>query len=146
MPAVHRVSPLDFDHADMLVADAYEAAQTFLASLQVDGPGPYGPSAEAPPPNGPPWCADDQSRAFAWTDLDVVADALLLAMEDKRADLGVGIAWVAGMNVGHFRCERVDVLVVASLGPLEHESTRCRSGRCWTGWPTAPRRQPVSGR
>jgi hypothetical protein len=43
VPAVHRVSPLDFDHADMLVADAYEAAQTFLASLQVDGPGLYGP-------------------------------------------------------------------------------------------------------
>ena len=63
MPAVHRVSPLDFDHADMLVADAYEAAQTFLASLQVDGPGLYGPLAPKHHPRtvllG---AADDQSR------------------------------------------------------------------------------------
>ena len=50
-PQPHHVSPLDFDHTDMLVADAYEAAQTFLASLHVDGPGLYGsPSGQAAPP------------------------------------------------------------------------------------------------
>ena len=50
-PQPHHVSPLDFDHTDMLVADAYEAAKTFLAALHVDGPGLYGsPSGSAPPP------------------------------------------------------------------------------------------------
>ena len=50
-PAPRRVSPLDFDHTDLLVADAYEAARTFLASLHVDGPGLYGsPSGEASTP------------------------------------------------------------------------------------------------
>ncbi len=50
-PVLHRVSPLDFDHTDVLVADAYEAAQTFLAALHVDGPGLYGsPSGQAAPP------------------------------------------------------------------------------------------------
>ncbi len=50
-PQPHHVSPLDFDHTDMLVADAYEAAQSFLASLHVDGPGLYGsPSGQAAPP------------------------------------------------------------------------------------------------
>jgi len=38
-PALHHVSHLDFGHTDMLVADAYEAALTFLTSLHVDGPG-----------------------------------------------------------------------------------------------------------
>jgi len=50
-PVLHRVSPLDFDHTDMLVADAYGAAQTFLAALHVEGPGLYGsPSGQAAPP------------------------------------------------------------------------------------------------
>ena len=50
-PQPHHVSPLDFDHTGMLVADAYEAAQTFLAALHVDGPGFYGsPSGQAAPP------------------------------------------------------------------------------------------------
>ena len=50
-PALHRISPLDFDHTDMLVADAYEAAQTFLASLHVDGPGHYGSPSDNTPPH-----------------------------------------------------------------------------------------------
>ena len=50
-PQPHHVSPLDFDHTDMLVAEAYEAAKTFLAALHVDGPGLYGsPSGQAAPP------------------------------------------------------------------------------------------------
>ena len=52
-PALHRISPLDFDHTDMLVEDAYEAAQTFLASLHVDGPGLYGSLSGNTPPPGP---------------------------------------------------------------------------------------------
>ena len=49
-PALHRISPLDFDHTDML-ADAFEAAQTFLASLHVDGPGLYGSPSDNTPPH-----------------------------------------------------------------------------------------------
>ncbi|MGB9304524.1 MAG: hypothetical protein WCB92_12840 [Mycobacterium sp.] len=45
-PALHRVSPLDFDHTEMLIAEAYEAARTFLQSARVDGPGLYGPRGE----------------------------------------------------------------------------------------------------
>ena len=49
-PALHRVSPLDFDHTDALIAEAYEAARMFLASLRVDGPGLYGsPTGNTPP-------------------------------------------------------------------------------------------------
>ena len=50
-PALHRISPFDFDHTDMLVADAYEAAQTFLASLHVEGPGLYGSPSDNTPPH-----------------------------------------------------------------------------------------------
>lgn len=41
-PALRRVSPLDFDHTELLIADAYEAARRFLGCLRVDGPGLYG--------------------------------------------------------------------------------------------------------
>ncbi len=47
-PALRRVSPLDFDHTDLLIADAYETSRTFLARVRVDGPGLYGsPSGDA---------------------------------------------------------------------------------------------------
>ena len=48
-PVVQPISPLDFDHTDALVAEAYEAARSFLEALHVDGPGLYGsPSGNWP--------------------------------------------------------------------------------------------------
>jgi NTE family protein len=41
-PAWRPVSPLDFDHTDMLIESAYEAARAFLATLEVAGAGLYG--------------------------------------------------------------------------------------------------------
>jgi NTE family protein len=41
-PAWRPISPLDFDHSDMLIETAYEAAREFLATLDVTGPGLYG--------------------------------------------------------------------------------------------------------
>ncbi|HEU4947638.1 MAG TPA: hypothetical protein VFT31_10825 [Kribbella sp.] len=41
-PALHRLSPLEFHHTDMLIQGAYEAAGQCLESLEVDGPGLYG--------------------------------------------------------------------------------------------------------
>jgi NTE family protein len=41
-PAVQPVSPLDFDHTDLLVEHAYDAATAFLDRTRVDGPGLYG--------------------------------------------------------------------------------------------------------
>ncbi len=41
-PAWGPVSPLDFDHTDMLIEQAYEAARAFLGTLDVTGPGLYG--------------------------------------------------------------------------------------------------------
>jgi NTE family protein len=38
-PPIHRVSPLEFDHTDMLIEDAYQAARPFLESLDIEGPG-----------------------------------------------------------------------------------------------------------
>lgn len=42
-PAIHHVSPFEFDHTAMLIEGAYEAARAFLETVQVDGPGLYGP-------------------------------------------------------------------------------------------------------
>jgi len=41
-PAIHRLSPLEFDHTDMLIDGAHQAARSFLEALQIDGPGLYG--------------------------------------------------------------------------------------------------------
>lgn len=41
-PAIHRISPLEFDHTHMLIEGAYRAARPFLENLRVDGPGLYG--------------------------------------------------------------------------------------------------------
>ena len=41
-PAWRPVSPLDFDHTDVLIEHAYEASRAFLATLDVTGPGLYG--------------------------------------------------------------------------------------------------------
>lgn len=41
-PAIHRLSPLSFDHTPMLIAGAYQAASAFLDELEVDGAGLYG--------------------------------------------------------------------------------------------------------
>jgi NTE family protein len=41
-PAWRPVSPLDFDHTDVLIEGAYEASRAFLATLDVTGPGLYG--------------------------------------------------------------------------------------------------------
>jgi NTE family protein len=41
-PAIHRVSPLQFHHTDMLIKGAYQAARPFLERLEIDGPGLYG--------------------------------------------------------------------------------------------------------
>ncbi len=43
-PAIHRLSPLEFGHTAMLIEGGYEAARPFLASLEIAGPGLYGPS------------------------------------------------------------------------------------------------------
>ncbi len=42
-PAIHRVSPLEFDHTAMLIEGGYQAARPFLESLDIAGPGLYGP-------------------------------------------------------------------------------------------------------
>lgn len=42
-PAIHRVSPLEFDHTAMLIESGYQAARPFLDSLDIAGPGLYGP-------------------------------------------------------------------------------------------------------
>ena len=44
-PAVQQISPLDFDHTDLLVANAYDAPTSFLDGTRVDGPGLYGSPA-----------------------------------------------------------------------------------------------------
>jgi NTE family protein len=41
-PVACRCSPFDFDHTEVLVEGAYEAARPFLEGLRVDGPGLYG--------------------------------------------------------------------------------------------------------
>lgn len=41
-PAIHRLSPLEFDHTAMLIEGAYQAARPFLETLKVEGPGLYG--------------------------------------------------------------------------------------------------------
>ena len=41
-PAIHRVSPLEFDHTSMLIDGGYQAAKAFLQVLEVTGPGLYG--------------------------------------------------------------------------------------------------------
>lgn len=41
-PAIHRVSPLEFDHTDLLIDGAYRACRQFLEHLTIDGPGLYG--------------------------------------------------------------------------------------------------------
>jgi len=41
-PGPRRVSPLGFDDSAVLIQDAFEQARSFLADLQVDGPGIYG--------------------------------------------------------------------------------------------------------
>ena len=58
----------------------------------------------------------DQLCAFVLTGLDVAADAMLLALRNQRAHLGVGIAGIAHPQGGHLGSERVDVFVVAPLG------------------------------
>jgi len=60
------VWPLDFGHTDMLVADAYEAALTFLTSLHVDGPGLYAsPAGKALPRGQLSRSADDCTRRLS---------------------------------------------------------------------------------
>ena len=44
-PLAHKVSPLSFEHTALLIEEAYEAARSFLATLQIDGPGLYGAPA-----------------------------------------------------------------------------------------------------
>ncbi len=41
-PAPHFVSPFDFEHTDLLVEGAYDAARSFLEAVDVAGPGLYG--------------------------------------------------------------------------------------------------------
>ena len=41
-PAIQRVSPLEFDHTNMLIDGGYQVAKPFLESLDVTGPGLYG--------------------------------------------------------------------------------------------------------
>ena len=41
-PPVHRVSPFEFDHTDVLIECAYQASSPFLNRLEVTGPGLYG--------------------------------------------------------------------------------------------------------
>ena len=41
-PEPHPVSPLDFRQTSLLIETSYEAARTFLAELEVTGPGLYG--------------------------------------------------------------------------------------------------------
>jgi NTE family protein len=42
-PDIHRVPPLEFKHTNELIEAAYTATRPFLESLQIDGPGLYGP-------------------------------------------------------------------------------------------------------
>jgi NTE family protein len=44
-PAVQQISPLDFDHTDLLVTNAYDATTSFLDRTRVEGPGLYGSPA-----------------------------------------------------------------------------------------------------
>lgn len=48
-PAIHRVSPLEFDHTPMLIEVGYHAARAFLESLDIAGPGLYGPAGVTHP-------------------------------------------------------------------------------------------------
>ena len=41
-PAACRCSPFNFDHTEILIEGAYDAALSFLKGLRVDGPGLYG--------------------------------------------------------------------------------------------------------
>jgi NTE family protein len=41
-PVAHRVSPLHFDHTELLIEEAYDASGAFLEGIEVVGPGLYG--------------------------------------------------------------------------------------------------------
>lgn len=41
-PAIHRISPLDFAHTELLIDGAYRAAREFLGRVEITGPGLYG--------------------------------------------------------------------------------------------------------
>lgn len=47
-PAIHRISPLEFDHTGMLIEGGYQAARPFLEKLDISGPGLYGPASPSP--------------------------------------------------------------------------------------------------
>ncbi|HEX7536767.1 MAG TPA: patatin-like phospholipase family protein [Dermatophilaceae bacterium] len=49
-PAIHRISPLEFDHTAMLIEGGYQAARPFLEDLDIAGPGLYGPASPGPDP------------------------------------------------------------------------------------------------
>jgi NTE family protein len=44
-PSLRRISPLDFNHTDALIKEAYSTARTFLEQAKIDGPGLYGSPA-----------------------------------------------------------------------------------------------------